>query len=89
MGAVAAVLMGLGGLVVLVGAIMMLVAAFKESLMWGLGCLILPFVSLVFLVMHWQVAKKPFLIQLAGLAVMAVGGGLGVAFGQPMAMPTE
>jgi len=49
-----------------VGGIWLLVVAFKESVWWGLGSLLLPFVGLIFAIMHWQVAKRPFLISLAG-----------------------
>ncbi len=67
------VLMILGILIAIVGGIWFLVVAFQESILWGLGCIFVPFVSLVFLVMHWQVAKKPFLIQMLGTALMIVG----------------
>ena len=60
-----------GAIISLVGGIWLLVVAFKESVWWGLGSFFLPFVSLIFVVMHWQVAKKPFLISLAG-AVLCV-----------------
>ncbi|MDB6025257.1 MAG: hypothetical protein JWM68_1480 [Verrucomicrobiales bacterium] len=66
-------LMAIGGIVILVGTIMFLIAAFSESILWGLGSIFVPFVALVFLCMHWDVAKRPFLIKLAGLAVVAVG----------------
>lgn len=62
-----------GGLAMLVGSIMFLVAAFSESVLWGLGCIVIPFVSLFFLIMHWQEAKKAFLVHLAGFALLVVG----------------
>jgi hypothetical protein len=68
------VLLILGVAIMAVGGIMFLVAAFRESTMWGIGCLLFSPVSLIFLILHWQEAKKPFLIQLAGLpfVVLAV-----------------
>ena len=48
-----------------VGGIWLLVTAFRTSLMWGLLSLFLPFAGLVFAVLHWKDAKKPFLISLA------------------------
>ena len=63
----------LGGLVTFVGAIMLLVAAFSESILWGLGSLFVPFVGLIFIFMHWDVSKRPVLIKLAGLGVFGVG----------------
>ncbi|AKS41148.1 hypothetical protein WM2015_767 [Wenzhouxiangella marina] len=62
-----------GGLLLLVAAIWFLVVAFQEHILWGLGCLLLPFVSLVFLVMHWDKAGRPFLYQLAGWAILLLG----------------
>ncbi len=57
----------------LVGAIMILIEAFKEHILWGLGSLFVPFVSLVFIVMHWNVSKKGFFIWLAGLPLYGIG----------------
>ena len=58
---------------VFIGGIGLLIAAFRESILWGLGCLFLSPVSLVFLILHWRDAKKPFFLQLAGLAVLFLG----------------
>ena len=55
-----------GMIMSLVGGIWLLVVAFKESIWWGLGSLLIGPVALVFAIVHWQVAKKPFLISLAG-----------------------
>ena len=55
------------------GGIGFLLAAFQESLLWGLGCLLLSPVSLIFLILHWDEAGKPFLLQLAGGLAMFVG----------------
>lgn len=66
---VAGLVLWLGYAVALVGAIMFLIVAFSESVLWGLGCLLLPFVSLVFLILHWRQAKKAFFIELIGCAI--------------------
>lgn len=57
---------------ILVGGIMMLIEAFRESILWGIACLLLPVVSLFFLIVHWNVAKKGFFVQLIGLAVLVL-----------------
>ena len=62
----------LGGILSFVGGIWLLIAAFQTSVWWGLGSLLLPFVSLIFVIMHWQVAKKPFLISLVGAVLLLV-----------------
>jgi hypothetical protein len=67
----AVVLVGLALMVL--GGLVFVVKAFRESVLWGLGVLLLPFVSLVFLVLHWRQAKDPFLLQLIGLGVMLLG----------------
>jgi hypothetical protein len=73
----AAALALLGIVIIGIGAIWMLIVAFQESVLWGLGCLIVPFVSLVFLVMFWSRAKNPFFVQLAGVVIMAIGMAMG------------
>lgn len=57
------------------GAIWFLVESFRESVLWGLGCFFFSPVSLVFLILHWDVAKKPFGLQLLGIA-LCVGGAI-------------
>jgi hypothetical protein len=42
-----------------------IVIAFGESLAWGLLCLFIPLVYLIFVATHWDKAKKPFLISVA------------------------
>lgn len=56
----------------IIGGIGTLVAAFKTSILWGLGCLFIAPVSLFFLIVHWGNAKNPFFLQLAGVALMFV-----------------
>lgn len=60
-------------LVSAVGGIWLLVVAFKESAMWGVISLVVPLGAFVFVVMHWHVAKTPFLLNIGG-AVLAVMG---------------
>ena len=62
----------LGMIIGLIGSIMFLIAAFRESVLWGLGCLIISPISLVFLIMHWQAAKKPFLISLLAIPLIVL-----------------
>ena len=62
----------IGCLVSIIAGIWLLVVAFKTSIWWGLGSLIVPFVSLIFVIMHWETAKKPFLWGLLGFAMIIV-----------------
>jgi len=62
---IVAICLILAGLVLfVVGGFLFLVAAFRESVLWGLACLFVPIVSLFFLIVHWPVARKPFFLQL-------------------------
>jgi hypothetical protein len=77
MSAIGLVLAGIGGIVMFVFGVILLVKAFQTSVLWGLGYIFVPFVSLIFVVLHWQETKKPFLYLLAGSAIMVVGLVLG------------
>ena len=62
------------GLVIhLVTTIQYLKRAFGVGVWWGLGCLFLGPVNLLFLVLHWPLVKKPFLLSLVGTALLLVG----------------
>ena len=69
--ATAFVLVGL--LLMLAGALSFLLAAFREGLLWGLGVLFVPPLALVFLIVHWQVAKRGFFLKLYGIGLVVVG----------------
>ena len=58
--------------VLIIGGLGGLIAAFKTSVLWGLGCLMVPPVSLIYLILHWPDAKNPFLLQLVGLGILFV-----------------
>jgi hypothetical protein len=73
MAALGGVLAVVGFIVAIIGAIMFLVAAFRESVVWGIGCLLFGPVSLIFLILNWDEAKKPFGIELLGAALAVVG----------------
>ena len=61
-------LVGLG--IFIIGGIGFLIAAFRTSLIWGLCCLFISPIQIIYLFVHWDSAKKPFLIQLVGGLVM-------------------
>ena len=63
----------LGLLIAVIGGIGFLIAAFRASIWWGLSCLLLTPVYLIFLIAHWDEAKNPFFLQLIGFAVMFLG----------------
>lgn len=63
-------LTGVGALVVIVGSILLLVAAFRVSLGWGLASLLVPFAGLVFIPVHWAEARRGFLVSLVGTLLL-------------------
>lgn len=66
------ILAWIGIALIVIGGIGFLIAAFKESILWGLGCIIFPVIQLVFLVMHWREAKNPFLLQVVGIVAVII-----------------
>ncbi|MBL9171735.1 MAG: hypothetical protein JNN07_28655 [Verrucomicrobiales bacterium] len=58
-------LMVIGCLTNLIGGIMILVVAKRVSALWFIGCL-LSIAMPIFVVAYWQVARRAFLIWLAG-----------------------
>lgn len=67
------VLLYTGLAIVIAGHVMFLVAAQRVSRGWFLSCLFIPFVALLFLVLHFPRAWKALVVQLTGIMVMAVG----------------
>ena len=66
-------LLAVGGIAAFITGILILVEAFKESLLWGLGSLIVPFVILIFVLTHWNETGKLFLYNIAASVVMVIG----------------
>ncbi|NEV65249.1 cytochrome d ubiquinol oxidase subunit II [Thiorhodococcus minor] len=64
------ILIVVAGLAALVSFLWLLVAAFKTHILWGLACLFLPFATLVFAILNWDRAAKPFLTHLASSALV-------------------
>lgn len=62
-----------GLILLLLGGLLFIVVAFKESILWGLGVLFLPIASLIFLIFHWDTAKRPFFWQLGGMLLVMIG----------------
>ena len=58
-----------GFIIFLIGSFQFIRTAFRENIFWGLGCLIFPFISIIFLFVHRQTAARPFFLLLFGLAI--------------------
>ena len=73
MATLGSVIMFVGAIGALVFWIQILIVAFKTHIGWGLASLFIPFVGIVFVIMHWQQTKTPFLRGLICVAVQIVG----------------
>jgi hypothetical protein len=63
-------LTGLSVLVGVIALIVLLVRAFETNILWGLAVLFLtPFLLHVFAFVHWERAKKPYLLLLASVLI--------------------
>lgn len=67
----------IGILIAIYGGILFLIATFRESIIWGIACIIISPISIVFALLHWDVSKRPVLIQLTGFAVIFLGAMIG------------
>ena len=49
----------IGFILAFIGGVMFIIAAFRESALWGVGVLLnIPFVNLFFLIKYWDEAKN-------------------------------
>ena len=73
--------MAAGAIASLVGGLWLLISAFGVSVLWGLCVLLLPGAQLVFTIIRWDEARRPFLTSLAGFVLVFgaiwAGGGAG------------
>ena len=61
----------LGGLILyLTGKIWFLAVVFKENVIWGFGCLLIPVLSFVYFTMYWKETAKPFDVAILGLIIL-------------------
>ncbi|MGH8081743.1 MAG: hypothetical protein ACREP7_14305 [Lysobacter sp.] len=63
----------LGIALCLIGGLWIVVNAFRKSIWWGLGSLIIPFVALVFAIMNFAQNKIPLAIYVVGIILLVVG----------------
>lgn len=56
------------GLTLLLGTLLLIVAAFSESALWGLLCLLIPGATLAFIVTHWERARSGAIVWSIGVA---------------------
>lgn len=67
-----------GSIILLIGLLILLIQAFKQSALWGLAVLLIPFAGIVFAIRFWEQARNGFLVFIVGLLITGVafyGGG--------------
>lgn len=69
----------LGVILSLVGSLWIVVNAFRTSVLWGLGSLFVPFVSLIFALLNFAGNKIPLLLCVIGMVLCFMGWGSYVA----------
>lgn len=57
----------------ILGGIFFLIEAFRTSLLWGFGCLFITPVTIFYLILYWNNAKKAFSIQVVGTIILLAG----------------
>ncbi|HXE73961.1 MAG TPA: hypothetical protein VNO81_14975 [Candidatus Nitrosotenuis sp.] len=66
-----------GACLMFVFGLWLTVKAFHTGLLWGFATLLVPGAGLVWVALHWDEGKSPFLGVLAGVGLIFVGGLLG------------
>ncbi|UDL06947.1 hypothetical protein [Marinobacter sp. CA1] len=56
------------------GLLVVTVKAFKTSVAWGLGCLLVPPVIFPYMLVHPKESVKPFLLISFGMALIVLSG---------------
>tara|TARA_B100001179_G_C18486002_1_gene357747 strand:+ start:74 stop:334 length:261 start_codon:yes stop_codon:yes gene_type:complete len=79
MEALGTILMVAGGIGGLITSIILLIAAFKDNIWWGLGSLFCGIPLLVFCIMNFEEVKKPFLIYIGCIIAYVIGLGMASA----------
>ena len=69
----------IGVLLALIGNLWIVVLAFRAGLLWGLGCLFVPPVGLVYCALNFRKTWKPLVVAIIGLVMFFA------TFGQPVA----
>jgi hypothetical protein len=55
------------------GVVSLWIAAFQQSLLWGLLVVFIPPLMVVFAFCHWRTARSPVLRWLSGVGLLALG----------------
>ncbi|MCP4611808.1 MAG: hypothetical protein GY845_24155 [Planctomycetes bacterium] len=73
MNIVGIIILVVGVIITIVGGVRFVIAAFEESVWWALGVLLLPIVSPIFLILHFDDAWRPALNYAIGFILVLLG----------------
>ena len=59
-----------------VSSILILIQAFKKSLLWGFGSLFIPLVELAFVILNWAETKIYVMWLLLSVVLLIIGGSI-------------
>jgi hypothetical protein len=74
---VALVFLLAGYVLCFIGGLWLVVLAWQKGILWGLGCIFLPVVQLIYIALNWKQTKSAFLLLLAGFAAFFVSALIG------------
>jgi hypothetical protein len=67
----------LGCVIMAIGWILLIVKGFLENVLWGVCMVLIPFVGLLFVILHFRDARGAFFTWLVGVILVAMGKVLG------------
>lgn len=73
----APVLIWLGYVLCFAGGLWIVVLAFRKGILWGVGCLFVPILQLIYVALYWKQAKAAFFLQVTGLSAFFVSAVIG------------
>jgi len=60
-----------------VGGLWIVVLAWQKGILWGLACLFIPVLQLVYIALNWKESKSAFFLILAGFVAFFLSGAFG------------
>jgi hypothetical protein len=58
------------------GSLWRVIRAFRAGVLWGLACLLVSPVMILFAITHWSASRDPVLLQVVGVLLFVVGASL-------------
>ncbi len=72
------ILLVAGWLLTFLGSLWIIVLAWQRSVLWGVICVLVPIVQIVYVAMHVKESKQAFFLQIAGLILVVLASLAGV-----------